>query len=117
MSSGGALARGDVVLVNFPFTDLSGQKLRPALIVGRPSGDDLILAFMTSHLTGTEPRAEHLLTPADPDFASTGLKGPALVRLNKIATVHRQLVRRRLGRIGPQTQVAIARGLRYVFAL
>jgi mRNA interferase MazF len=111
------LARGDIVLILFPFTDLAGQKLRPALIVGRPSGDDVIVAFMTSQLTGVEPRAEHLLAPTDPEFAATGLNGSTLVRLNKLATLHRRLVQRRLGRIGPATEQAVARGLRYVFTL
>jgi mRNA interferase MazF len=62
------LARGDVVLVLFPFTDLSGQKRRPALVVGRVSGDDLIVAFVTSRILTTGSRAEHLLQPADPEF-------------------------------------------------
>ena len=48
MNAGPALARGDVVLVRFPFTDLSGQKLRPALVVGYPRGEGVILAFVTS---------------------------------------------------------------------
>jgi mRNA-degrading endonuclease toxin of MazEF toxin-antitoxin module len=44
--------RGDVVLTILPFTDLSGQKRRPALIVSpdnRP-GDDVIVAFVTRYL-------------------------------------------------------------------
>jgi mRNA interferase MazF len=116
------LSRGDVVLVQFPFTDLSGAKLRPAVIVGRVAGDDVILAFMTSRLAGaargvTHDPATHSLDPYDPELARSGLKGPALIRLDKVATLHRRLVQRRLGHIGPRTEQAIARALRYVFEL
>ena len=111
------LDRGDVLLVRFPFTDLSAQKRRPALVIGRPSGDDLVLAFVTSNITVIDAQAEHLLRPDDPEFRRTGLKTASLVRLNRIATLHRSLVQRRLGHIGPQTLQAIGRRLRHVFAL
>ena len=111
------LRRDDVVLVSFPFTDLSGQKLRPALIVGRPLGDDIVLAFITSQDDTAVPKAEHALAPDDPEFASTGLKVASRVRVGKLATLHRALIRRRLGRIGPRTRRAVDRALRYVLEL
>lgn len=114
---GAALRRDDVVLVSFPFTDLSGQKLRPALVVGRPLGDDVVLAFITSRGEAVVPQAEHVLTPGDPEFASTGLKVTSRLRVNKLATLHRALVRRRLGHIGPRTRRAADRALRYVLEL
>lgn len=117
MSARRPLARADVVLVSFPFADLSGQKLRPALIVGRVTGDDLILAFITTRVGGGDSQVEHLLDPADPEFSSTGLMAPSLVRLNKLATLHRRLVQRRLGRIGPYAERGVAGALRYVFQL
>jgi len=117
VSSIPSLARGDLVLIHFPFTDLSGQKLRPALIVGDSTGDDLIVAFITSHAAGAITPAEHLLDPASVEFRSTGLKAASVVRLNKVATLHRRLAKRRIGRIGPRTEVAVAGSLRYVFHL
>lgn len=110
----GTLRRDDVVLVSFPFTDLSGQKLRPALIVGRPLGDDVLLAFITSRGGEAVPKAEHVIAHGDPDFAATGLKVGSRVRLNKIATLHRALVRRRLGRIGRRSRRGVDDALRYV---
>lgn len=109
--------RDDVVLVSFPFTDLSGQKLRPALIVGRPLGDDVVLAFITSRGGDALPKAEYAIAPGDPEFAATGLKIASRVRLNKLATLHRALIRRRLGRIGPRSRRAVDGALRYVLDL
>jgi len=110
-----SLARGDIVLVNFPFTNLSGQKVRPSLIVGRVQPLDVLVAFITSQGRSGDPQAEHALALSDPEFVQSGLKSPSVILLDKIATLDRQLIQRRLGQIGPQTEVAVARALRYVF--
>jgi len=76
---------GSIVLTRFPFTDLSGAKRQPALVVSRDNQrrSDLIGCFITS-----TPRAE-------PDMASlaappeTGLKVPSVVRFDKLATLDR----------------------------
>lgn len=115
--SAAAFRRDDVVLVSFPFTDLSGQKLRPALVVGRQVGDDVVLAFITSVGGGPVRKAEHAIAPGDAEFLATGLKVASRVRLSKLATLHRALVRRRLGRIGPRSRRAVDGALRYVLDL
>lgn len=40
--------KGDVVVLPFPFSDLTLSKRRPALVVAAPGGDDLILCQVTS---------------------------------------------------------------------
>jgi mRNA interferase MazF len=112
-----ALRRCDVVLVAFPFTDLSGVQRRPALIVGRVQTHDLLLAFMTSQIAVRSSSLSRQLDTTDPEFLMSGLKVCSTVRLDRLVTLHRRLVTRRLGSIGPQTAVAIARCLRYVFDL
>lgn len=111
-----SLTRGDLVLAIFPCTDLTGQKLRPSLVLSSFSSD-IIIAFITSRDAGSDPRAEYVLDPSDPEFGAGGLKLPSIIRLNKLATVERRLVQRRLGRIGPQTRVGVATALRHVFLL
>ena len=98
--------------MRYPFTDLSGAKVRPALIVGRVRGPDLILAFITSQVGGPAPPAACLLAPPDPEFGAMGLKGPSAVRLDKLATLQRGLIRRRLGAIGPRTEQRVNAALR-----
>ena len=55
MPSTMAYRQGDIVLVSFPFTDLSSSKRRPALVLSPDSfnaaGEDLVLAAVTSHIT------------------------------------------------------------------
>jgi mRNA interferase MazF len=67
---------GSIVLTRFPFTDLSGDKRRPALVVSRDNGrqTDLIVCFITS-----VPRSGPDMVPITPD-PGTGLKVPSVVR-------------------------------------
>ena len=117
MSSAAPLARGDVLLVNFPYTDLAGRKLRPALVVGRVAGNDVIVAFLTSQVTPAPTDTDVLLASSDPEFAGAGLRVTSLIRLGVIETLHRRLVVGRIGHDGPRTQQAVADCIRRVFEL
>jgi mRNA interferase MazF len=110
---------GDVVLVPFPFADLSGRKVRPAVILSAdPQAPELILAFITSVLTNRSPRgAEVELLRTNPEFPITGLKADSLIRLDKLVTLSSSVISRRLGKVGPATQTAIAAMLRRAFDL
>jgi mRNA interferase MazF len=78
-------AFGTIVLVRFPFTDLSGDKRRPALVVSCDNfgHSDLIVCFITSVPRSGPHMAPIAATPA------TGLKLPSVVRFDKIATLGR----------------------------
>jgi mRNA interferase MazF len=106
-----------VVLIPFPFTDLSSRKVRLALIVGRISGNDLIVAFITSLASPQRTSAICLVSTDDPEFSGTGLRVTSTVRLDKIATLERRLVARRLGHIGPGLAASVADALCYVFEI
>ncbi len=76
-------AFGSIVLTRFPFTDLSGDKRRPALVVSRDNQRraDLVVCFITSVLrTGPD------MAPIAPS-PGTGLKVPFVVRFDKLATL------------------------------
>lgn len=111
------IRRGDVVLLAFPCTDLTGARVRPALVVAGPTGRDIVVASITAQTVRIDPRAEHLLDQADAEFRQTGLKVSSLIRTNKLATLREDFARRRLGRIGHRTEHAVVRCLRYLFRL
>jgi len=97
------VSRGDIVLVNFPFTDLSQTKLRPAVVLWASSTEsDVTLCAITSQNVTKLMSGEFLLAQSDPEFSDTGLRVPSKVKVNRIVTLSQQLVVRRLGRLGIQ---------------
>jgi mRNA interferase MazF len=95
------LQKGDIVLVPFPFTDLSGTKLRPGLVLWADTkGNDVSLCFISSQNVTQLASEEFILDTLDPDFAGTGLRVVSKVRVTRIVTVERRLITRRIGRLG-----------------
>jgi len=101
-----ALRRGDVVLVPFPFTDLTTEKLRPAIIISvDPQKTDVVIAFISSVVSPARlSETDYLLNQDNPDFARTGLKKGSTFRMRKLLTIERSKIIRRLGRVSPATQ-------------
>jgi mRNA interferase MazF len=112
------LARGDIVSTPFPFADLRGSKVRPALILslGR-IGQDVILAAISSVVRGAAWPTDYLVDVSHPEFPLTGLKVASVVRLHKLASVDASILVSRLGRIGPRLQADIDPLLRAVLGL
>ena len=101
--------RGDVVLVPFPFTDLSTTKQRPALVVS-PDGwnaaqSDVMLVAITSQLNVTPGPQDVVLAPGD--VAAGGLPKPSRIRTTKLFTMHQGLLKRTLGHL-PDTATSAA---------
>jgi mRNA interferase MazF len=113
------LKRGDIVLVPFPFTDLTSEKLRPAVIVSPdPQELDVIIAFISSVVPSKETAETDFLLPADhPDFAKTGLKKSSVFKMKKLLTINTTKLIRRLGRVSPPVQDELDRCLRNAVGL
>ena len=79
--------KGKIVLIYFPFTDLTGRKLRPALVL-YDSGSDVVVAFISSKIEKYDPETDILITKSHPKFHHTGLKTDSVLKLSKIATLH-----------------------------
>ena len=100
------LQRGDVVLVPFPFTDLTTEKLRPAVITSvNPQQTDVIIAFISSVVSPVElSETDYVLRHDDADFVKTGLKKTSTFRMRKLLTIERSRIIRRLGKVSPAVQ-------------
>lgn len=89
---------GDIILTPFPFTDLSGNKVRPALVIGVQSGgDDITVCFISSLIPQKIHRFDILVDQRDKNFQKTGLKLKSIIKTTKIATLDKAVV---LGKIG-----------------
>ena len=84
---------GDVLELPFPFTDLSGFKTRPALVLAR-SKTDLIVAFLSTHITWAA--WEDMILKPSPE---NGLSSLSLLRTGKLFSIAPQLVYRKIGEL------------------
>ncbi len=92
--------KGKIVLIQFPFTDLSATKLRPALVI-HESDEDIVVAFISSRVPRQGSGSELVITGDHPDFLGTGLKVPSVIRFDKVATLSRDLIEGEIGEIPP----------------
>lgn len=105
-----------IVLVPFPFDDLSGAKLRPALCLtdALTNYQHVVIAFITSQFQKASEPSVPLLT-TDAGFAQTGLKVDSAVRLHRLVTIPTRLIQRQLGVIPANVQIDVANKLRTLF--
>lgn len=93
------MKRGDVVLFDFPFSDRTGSKLRPAVVVQadvlNQSIDDTILALVTRTRRGGP--TELLIDVATPDGKQSGLFHTSVVDCKNLLTSDQQFIYTKLG--------------------
>jgi mRNA interferase MazF len=113
------VTRGKVVLVPFPFDDLSTAKVRPAVCLTDPIGSHrhVILAFISSRTPTDSLESDVVLHSSQADFAKTGLRVSSTLRLHRLMTVTTTLIRRELGELSPRLQGEVGSKLRRLFAL
>lgn len=106
--------KGKIVLVPFPFTDLSAAKLRPALVLVE-SETDSVVAFISSRIPREPATTEVLIPQEHRDFRLTGLKTASVVKLDKVATVARSIILGEIGEIGESLRKEINKTLRETY--
>lgn len=90
--------KGDVVIVPFPFSDLTQAKRRPALILAELEGDDRILCQITSQRI----RDQYAIELDDTDFESGGLRQKSQIRPNRLFTADTRIILYRAGHLKPE---------------
>ena len=94
MMSMPSFSRFETILVQYPFSDLSAAKVRPAVIVHAPHvSQDCFIVPLTSRLAGLLP-GEFALT----EWAAAGLNVPTALKRG-LYTIHERLIVKRLGRL------------------
>jgi len=113
--------RGSVVLVRYPFTDLSATKVRPAVVVTPdsliPWLEDVLCLFISSVVPDQLPPTDFVLEPGHPSFQKTGLRFRSVFRSHKLALLHRDLVMRILGDLDNELMAEIDSRLQLALGL
>ena len=100
---------GSLLLIGFPFSGGSGVKTRPAMVVLDSGDDDVVVARVTTQ--------QHS-TPYDvslTDWQAAGLLAASTVRLHKLATLEKTLIRRKLGELQPTDRASVATVLQNMY--
>ena len=108
-----------VVLVPFPFDDLSSTKIRPAVCLTDPIGPyrHVVLAFITSRASQPMLATDLLLAVDDDGFDATGLRVASVVKLHRIITMTTPMILRELGDLSEIQQDAVRRKVATLFEL
>jgi len=94
----GGFVKGDIVVVNFPFSDLSGSKRRPALVLADLYGDDVILC----QITGVNRKDAYSVVLDADDYAEGTLSTVSTVRPNRVFTADKSIIRNKACSITPE---------------
>ncbi len=105
---------GQVVLFRFPRTDWGEAKLRPAILLARLPGpfDDWLACMISSQLSQAVSAFDEVIATSDPDFATSGLRAPSVIRVGRLAVVERSLLLGAVGQIGSERLDRIKQHLR-----
>ncbi len=90
--------KGEVVVVPFPFSDLTVSKRRPAIIIVNLKGEDLIL----SQITSKDIKDEYSIPISENDFKKGSLKQDSNVRPNRLFTADKNIILYSIGKLKKQ---------------
>jgi len=99
--------KGEVVVIPFPFSDLSGSKKRPALVLADLPGDDIILCQITSQ----QSKDTFAVPISASDFVTGGLPVPSNIRTSRIFTADKGIIVRKAGLVKPGVIAKISKTL------
>ena len=93
----GKFVKGDIVVVPFPFSDLSASKKRPALVIATLTGDDVILCQITSKTIADS----YAIPLAEEHFQMGSLQQDSNIRPNRLFTADTHIILYRAGALIP----------------
>jgi mRNA interferase MazF len=87
--------KGDIVVLPFPYSDLSSSKKRPAMVLADLKGGDIILCQITSQFV----KDNYAIALTDEDFMHGSLNKPSNIRPNRLFTAEKSIIIRTIGTI------------------
>lgn len=113
------MTKGKIVLVPFPFDDFSGTKVRPAICLTNEIGfyNHVVIAFISSQVPASLEGSDLLVGSRDEDFKTTGLSVDSVIKLHRLVTIPKKLIKRQLGNLSLKHQSGIDKKLKILFDL
>lgn len=111
------MIKNAIVLVPFPFDDFSALKVRPALCLTNEIGlhQHLVIAFISSRIPAEVFNSDLIIKNQSELSVGTGLTVDSVIRLHKIVTIPKSLIKRKLGTINHLVQAEIKSKIHQLF--
>src|SRR5205085_12135337 len=113
--------RGDIVIVDFPFTTGTQSKVRPALVIQNDRDNQRLAKTIVAMISGNLRRAAEpthcLIDPGTPEGASSGLHGPSVVVCVNLYTLEQGDILRTVGQVSAVSLQRINDGLKMALEL
>ena len=90
--------KGDIVVLPFPFSDLSASKKRPAMVLADLKGQDIILCQVTSQFV----KDDYAIGLNNSDFIEGSLNKASNIRPNRLFTGEKSIILRKIGKVKPE---------------
>lgn len=112
-----SMIKNNIVLVPFPFDDFTESKVRPAICLTSEIGkyQHVIIAFITSKMPDDLIESDIVITKHSKNSLGTGLTVDSVIRLHKIVTIPKSLIKRKLGVINQSVELELNKKLRKLF--
>ncbi|MBI1830241.1 MAG: type II toxin-antitoxin system PemK/MazF family toxin [Planctomycetes bacterium] len=109
----------ELYLAKFPFGGKIGAKIRPVLVLTGYVGTvpEVLVAYVTSIVPNPLLPTDIVIDPADPEHVGTKLKQVSVVRVHKLATLHKSDFARFVGKLSPNTWSEVETKLRLLLNL
>ena len=103
MKNSSKFLAGDIILIAYPFTDLQGRKIRPALVIRDQKDEDLLLAPIST----TVHRTQNDTLLKEEDYEGTPLPVLSCLRHEKLFTLSSGLVLKKVSRLEKKSMTSI----------
>ena len=113
------MIKDSIVLVPFPFDDFSAIKVRPAISLTSEIGkyEHIIIALISSKIPDDLNESDLVIKINTDDWIGTGLTVDSVIRLHKIVTIPKSLIKRRLGTINSRVKSELANKIKQLFEI
>jgi mRNA interferase MazF len=111
------MIKNSIVLVPFPFDDFSASKVRPALCLTNEVGkyNHVIIAFISSKIPEDLNDSDIVVKKHSDKIIGTGLTADSVIRLHKVVTIPKDIIKRRLGIINKSVVLEAKVKIRQLF--
>lgn len=106
-----------IVLINFPFDDFSGSKLRPVLCLTDYISKHMHIIFapITSNLDNATEKSDLIINPSDSGFLNTGLKVGSVIKVHRLVTASDHIIQKVIGVLPDSYHKIIDEKIKLVF--